>query len=197
MARLVQLLNNSSWIVILLFVTGCKQPGKQLIHGNFIHSIDNKLNSVNGIIFFNDKPFTGAIFSFFPGTTDTSEIANYLEGKEHGEWQKFYEHGLLKEKREFMDGKKTGEYVAWWGNGKQQLLYLFEDDEYEGTCKEWNEAGMLIKEMNYKKGHEQQTQRWWYDNGKIKANYVIKDGRRYGLLGTKNCINVSDSIFKN
>jgi antitoxin component YwqK of YwqJK toxin-antitoxin module len=50
--------------------------------------------------------------------------------------------------------------------------------------------------LNYQKGHEEGEQKWWYDNGKIKANYIIKDGRRYGLLGTKNCINVSDSIFK-
>ena len=27
-----------------------------------------------------------------------------------------------------------------------------------------------------------------------EINYVIKNNRRYGLLGTKNCINVSDSI---
>jgi antitoxin component YwqK of YwqJK toxin-antitoxin module len=50
--------------------------------------------------------------------------------------------------------------------------------------------------MNYKKGHEDGQQQWWYDNGKIKANYIIKNGRRYGLRGTKKCINVSDSIFK-
>ena len=28
-----------------------------------------------------------------------------------------------------------------------------------------------------------------------KSNYFIKNDRRYGLLGTKNCENVSDSIF--
>jgi antitoxin component YwqK of YwqJK toxin-antitoxin module len=55
----------------------------------------------------------------------------------------------------------------------------------------------LVKQMNYLKGHEEGPQKWWYDNGKIKANYIIQDGRRFGLLGTKNCINVTDSIFKN
>jgi hypothetical protein len=40
-------------------------------------------------------------------------------------------------------------------------------------------------------------QTWWYDNGKVKSNYRIIEGRRFGLLGTKNCINVSDSIFNN
>ena len=74
-------------------------------------------------------------------------------------------------------------------------VYVFVNDEYEGTCREWSSDGLLVKEMNYLKGHEEGSQRWWYDNGKIKANYIIKQGRRYGLLGTKNCMNVSDSIF--
>lgn len=197
MARLVRLLNNISWTIILLLVAACKQPGNKAIDNIFVNMADKNLNPVNGIIFFSSKPFTGTVFSLYSGTTDTSEISRYLDGKEHGEWKKFYEHGLLKEKREFRKGKKTGEYIAWWENGKQQLLYLFNDDEYEGTCREWNEAGMLCKEMKYKKGHEEGQQRWWYNNGKIKANYVIEGGRRYGLLGTKNCINVSDSVFKN
>ena len=56
------------------------------------------------------------------------------------------------------------------------------NDEYDGNCREWNETGMLVKEMNYIKGHEEGIQRWWYDNGKIKANYVITD--HYRLLET-------------
>jgi antitoxin component YwqK of YwqJK toxin-antitoxin module len=50
--------------------------------------------------------------------------------------------------------------------------------------------------MHYKKGYEEGLQQFYYDNGKVKANYFMKAGRRYGLLGTKNCVNVSDSIFK-
>jgi antitoxin component YwqK of YwqJK toxin-antitoxin module len=48
---------------------------------------------------------------------------------------------------------------------------------------------------HFKDGQEEGSQKLWYDNGKIRANYVIIKGKRYGLLGTKNCKNVSDSIF--
>lgn len=54
-----------------------------------------------------------------------------------------------------------------------------------------------MKEMNYKKGFEEGSQKMFYDNGKVKVNYIMINGRRYGLLGTKNCVNVSDSVFKN
>lgn len=151
----------------------------------------------NGLLLINNTPFSGTLFTLFPNSYDTVTIENYLNGKEDGKWEKFYSSGKLRELRYFTNGQKTGQLTAWWENGNKQLQYFFAADEYEGTCKEWSETGFLNKIMNYKKGHEEGPQQWWYDNGKIKANYIIKDGRRYGLLGTKNCINVSDSVFKN
>jgi antitoxin component YwqK of YwqJK toxin-antitoxin module len=170
-----------------------------------VHHFNKKVNKehaigfkiINGILMEANSPFTGILFTLYPNTIDTAEIASYFNGKEDGEWKKFYPSKKIREKRFFKDGYKTGKFLAWWENGNMQMQYFFEDDEYEGVCKEWSEKGMLNKIMTYKKGHEEGHQQWWYDNGKIKANYVIIDGRRYGLLGTKNCVNVADSIFKN
>jgi antitoxin component YwqK of YwqJK toxin-antitoxin module len=170
-----------------------------------VHYYNKKVNKnvvidfkiVNGLLLQRDSVYSGILFSFFPGTTDTAEVSSYYNGKEDGEWRKYYPSKKLREKRYFRNGNKTGEYLAWWENGKKQLQYFFVEDEYEGVCKEWSQTGFLNKIMTYKKGHEDGHQQWWYDNGKIKANYVIIDGRRYGLLGTKNCVNVADSIFKN
>lgn len=61
--------------------------------------------------------------------------------------------------------------------------------------KEWSFDGKLSHLGNFENGQEEGSQKMWYDTGKIRANYVIKNGKRYGLLGTKNCKNVSDSIF--
>lgn len=108
--------------------------------------------------------------------------------------KQIYPSGKIRELRYFENGKKVGDYKTWWENGKLQSHYVFKDDEYEGTCREWNENGILIREMNYHKGHETGSQKQWYDDGKVRSNYVIINGRRYGLLGTKNCINVSDSL---
>lgn len=196
MAQQVPLRNN---IILFLLITfcGCNAPEAPVhISGILLNKNDQSLKKVNGLLIVNNKPFSGTVFTLFAGTTDTAELATYLDGKEAGEWKQFYPSKKIMERRYFKAGQKTGEYIAWWENGIKRLQYFFLADEYEGTCREWNEAGLLTKEMNYKKGHEDGQQQCWYDNGKIKANYIIKDGRRYGLLGTKNCINVSDSIFK-
>jgi len=150
----------------------------------------------NGLVYHNNILFTGYMYRLYPDSKDTMEVLGYREGKEHGIWRRFYQGNKLHEKREFAEGKKVGNLEKWWENGKKQMHYVFVNDEYEGFCREWNREGRLIREMNYQQGHEEGVQRWWYDNGKIKANYIIKNGRRFGLLGTKNCINVSDSIFK-
>ena len=132
----------------------------------------------------------------FAATSDTAEIKNYIAGKENGTWKKFYPNHEIKEVREFNNGKKVGKMIGFWENKKSMLEYNFSDDEFNGTCKEWNYSGQLIREMNYVNGHEEGTQKMFYDNGKIRSNYIMKDGKRFGLLGTKNCVNVSDSIFK-
>jgi antitoxin component YwqK of YwqJK toxin-antitoxin module len=195
------LFRNSFLSILFTGFFGCNTNApKNSVHISFPTSLLNKseqqISMSNGLLVINDSAFNGTLFTLFPSSKDTASIENYMDGKEHGEWRKYYASKKTKEKRFFTNGQKTGEYIGWWENGNKQLQYFFVADEYEGTCKEWSETGFLNKIMNYKNGHEDGQQQWWYDNGKIKANYIIKDGRRYGLLGTKNCINVSDSIFK-
>jgi MORN repeat variant len=162
-----------------------------------LNAADTALTSVNGIVYFRNNLFSGTLFSLYKGTADTASLSSYLHGKEHGAWSKYYPGGKLKEQREFDNGKKTGAHITWWPSGNMQTYCLLKNDEYEGCSKEWTDKGVLVKEMNYHNGQEEGWQRWWHDNGKVRSNYIIKKGRRYGLLGTKHCINVSDSIFKN
>jgi hypothetical protein len=197
MVQQVRLLNN---ILLLLSigVAGCNnRPANPAVNSMAVlNSNDIGLANVNGSMYFNRQPFSGLLFTLFAGTKDTAEISAWSQGKEHGEWKKFYKAGRSQSNRTFENGKKTGVLITWWPDGTKQMHYLFHNDEYDGTCREWNEQGKLVKEMNYKMGHEEGSQRSWYDNGSTRANYVIKNGRRFGLLGTKNCMNVSDSIFK-
>lgn len=191
-------LRNSIYLLVIIVFFGCKgEPAKTIVFSEPSQLANFELEMNNGLLTQSHMPFTGRLINLFSGTKDTAEVSSYVNGREDGEWKKFYSNHQIKEIRYFKNGKKTGSYKTWWENGKKQLEYNFVADEYEGSCKEFNEKGVLMRIMNYKKGQEEGEQKWWYDGGKIKANYIIKDGRRYGLLGTKNCINVTDSIFKN
>ncbi|CAG5008531.1 hypothetical protein DYBT9275_04294 [Dyadobacter sp. CECT 9275] len=176
---------------LLLIVSGCSSA--DLV---WVDASDRGLQIRNGILYHKDQPFTGKVLHWYSGTHDTAAVSGYLNGREHGIWKKYYADGTPQETRYFDHGDKTGNYLVWWENGRKKLEYRFEHDEYEGTCREWSSTGVLIKEMNYTRGYEEGPQRMFYDNGKIRSNYVILNGRRYGLLGTKNCVNVTDSVFK-
>lgn len=132
-----------------------------------------------------------AVIVLFPGTSDTLSIQHFYQGKEHGRWAKYYAPNKLQEERFFNNGIKVDTLRIWWKNGVLQALYPFKNGEYEGECSEWNENGKLIRRLHYSQGHEVGLQQQWYDDGSVRSNYIIQDGRRYGLLGTKNCVNVS------
>ncbi|WP_338871586.1 toxin-antitoxin system YwqK family antitoxin [Spirosoma sp. SC4-14] len=150
----------------------------------------------NGIAVENNHPFTGIVYTLAANGKDTIEVVSFRNGKEHGEWRRFYEHGKPAEKRYFDNGQKTGNLLAWWPNGHKKLAYHFANGEYDGICREWSPSGVLIKEMTYKNGYEEGVQKQFYESGKVKANYIITAGRRYGLLGTKNCVNATDTLFE-
>jgi antitoxin component YwqK of YwqJK toxin-antitoxin module len=196
MVQQVQLRNNL-FSFFFLMVAACTAPAKKadVMQAVTIYNNTPGLSAANGIILLNNKLFSGTIVTMYPNLKDTAAITSYYEGKENGVWKKFYAAGKVKEIRTFDKGKKVGDFTTWWENGKKQQHYFFVNDEYEGLCSEWNSDGVLTKEMNYKMGHEDGRQKNYYDNGKIRSNYTILNGRRYGLLGTKNCVNVSDSIF--
>lgn len=99
------------------------------------------------------------------------------------------------EYREFRNEMKNGRQVAYWDNGKKRFEFVAINDAYEGELKEWDYNGKLFHLAHYINGQEEGVQKLWYENGKIRANYIVLNGRRFGLLGTKNCRNVSDSIF--
>ena len=52
---------------------------------------------------------------------------------------------------------------------------------------EWYEDGRLFMERNFHAGQEGGPQKAWGPEGQVYSNYVIKEGRRYGLLGSKPC----------
>jgi antitoxin component YwqK of YwqJK toxin-antitoxin module len=201
-------LRNSGWLVVAaLLLAQCKGPDRVVDNvqvpetipntAQWVPSSDTALQRVADIMYHNGKLFTGMVYALYLGTADTAFINGFWQGREHGYWKKYYPGHRQKERRQYNNGQKTGELLAWWPDGKLQLAYTFNGGEYEGDCREWDTSGTLIKAMHYRAGHEEGAQKMFYNNGKIRSNYVVINGRRYGLLGTKNCINVTDSIFKN
>lgn len=111
--------------------------------------------------------------------------------------KKYFPSGKIMEIRHVQNGVRQGLQTAFWENGKKRFEYVAANDAYEGELKEWAENGQLFHLAHYKNGQEEGVQQMWHANGKIRSNFVIIQGRRYGLLGTKNCNNINEKLLAN
>lgn len=98
-----------------------------------------------------------------------------------------YPDGALWYIRTYRDGKEEGVHRGWWPNGARKFEYHYHNGIAEGPQREWFDDGNPYTEFNYVAGHESGLQRMWTSYGKLRANYIIRDGRRYGLIGAMGC----------
>lgn len=184
-------------LIVLTLIYSCNNPKQafiQEIPKNYVRKSSEKISLNNDVVFLNNKKYSGFLFELNP-SKDTILVEGYINGLLNGICKKWYPNEQLMEERHYLGGQKSGKQIAFWQNGNKRFEFFAENDAYEGELKEYSENGHLFHLANYVKGQEEGSQKMWYDNGKIRANYVVIKGKRYGLLGTKNCKNVSDSIF--
>jgi antitoxin component YwqK of YwqJK toxin-antitoxin module len=180
------------FLFLVSLLASCKEEGNR----EYVFSVSaNVVSTENGVVFFNHEKFNGTLFEMSQNKKDTLWVERYKNGLLDGICKKWFPNRQLMEYREYSSGRKHGKQIAFWENGNKRFEFTANDDAYEGEMKEWSENGKLFHLAHYTNGQEDGSQKMWYENGKIRANYSIIKGKRYGLLGTKNCKNVSDSIF--
>jgi antitoxin component YwqK of YwqJK toxin-antitoxin module len=165
------------------------------VPANYVKSNDAGFVTHEDTVYCRDKYFTGYQFSLYPNA-DTEFVKSYFNGVEEGIQKKWYSNKQLAEERFYINGKKEGTHQGWWPDGKQKFIFEVLNDEYNGEFKEWFFSGLLAKQFHYVNGREEGSQRLWWDNGTVRANYVIRNGKKYGLIGLKICDNPYDSIIK-
>ena len=179
--------------IILLFLFGCDSPeshfsvagtGKAII----INANDPSLHFQNGYRYYKGKLFSGIIEEHFKDQT-VQQSTQYENGKENGWSQTFFTGGKIAEKRFYLNGEKDSAHTGWWPNGNRRFEYHFSNGIYNGDYKEWYESGKLLKHVHYVNGVDSWG-KGWRENGKIYMNFVMKEGRRYGLNNSNLCYTV-------
>jgi antitoxin component YwqK of YwqJK toxin-antitoxin module len=189
--------------ILILLAYSCKEDlptaainsNEQIVPARYLLKSTNTISINNDTVFLKGEKYNGFLYQLSPNGNDTIAVEGYVNGLLSGDQKKWFPNKQIMEDRYYRQGKKNGKQIAYWPNGNKRFEFVAKDDGYEGELKEWSVNGHLFHLANFVNGQEEGAQKMWYDNGKIRANYVIIQGKRYGLLGTKNCKNVSDSIF--
>ena len=145
------------------------------------------LERIEGRLHLEGEPFTGRLVRRHEGGSVES-MTYYRDGLRHGQARAWYASGALRYRRSYRGGREEGVHVGWWEDGSLHFIYAFEDGVHEGNAREWYPDGTPYRDFNYVEGKESGPQRMWHTDGSLRANYVVKDGRRYGLIGSKGCV---------
>lgn len=184
------------FFVLIIVLISCHQKQMVIMPAAYKDAASSLLETKAGIAYCDGKIFTGNIF-LLNERKDTIMLSSFLNGKLDGAERKWYGKDRLMEERFYANGEKEKTHKGYWENGQLKFEYHFSDDEYEGMQKEWYADGKVFRLMNYEKGHEIGMQKMYRNDGSYVFNYEVKNGRMYGLTGTKNCKNVGETITKN
>lgn len=190
-------------LLAIFFIFSCKGKNEKMAVKQTAHQIPNNLVAVDNpaiswkqdTMFFNNELFSGKTYLLYE-KGDTVSIECFWNGLQEAETKKWYPNKQIAEYRNYLAGKKEGIQKSWWPNGKPKFEFIASNDAYEGVLKEWNEKGFQIKLFHYVNGQEIGSQRLWWDDSTVRANYEIRNGKKYGLIGVKLCSNPYDSVNK-
>ncbi len=175
-------------ILGLLFVfTSCVRN----IEKQTVEASDPTLELDNGVLLYQGKAFDGRITARFSNGLLQSEV-EYAAGRKNGYEKHWHSDGSRATERFYTRGLKTGIHQAWWADGTPKFVYHFnEAGEYHGAVSEWYASGQRYKSFHYRDGQAFGSQKLWKEDGSIKANYEVRNGERFGLIGLKKCYTVT------
>jgi antitoxin component YwqK of YwqJK toxin-antitoxin module len=146
----------------------------------------DRLTVAGGVASLGAAPFTGvAVARRMDGGT---RATGYVRGRRDGADTAWYASGRVAEVRWWAHDRETGRHRGWWPDGRPRFDFTYVDGRLEGRAAEWFANGRPYRELHYAAGHESGSQRMWFADGTLRASYVVRDGRRYGLMGAKGCV---------
>lgn len=98
-----------------------------------------------------------------------------------------FANGQIARRAEYLNGRLDGVTRGWYQNGALMFEYHYRRGLGEGLQQQWNRDGTLLLRLNQHQGHEAGLQQMWNADGSVRSSYVIKAGKRYGLLGARGC----------
>ncbi len=154
-----------------------------------VDAADPSLERVNGLLYLGSAPFSGYVVETYENGNLKSKVG-WLNGKREGLSEAWYSDGSERERREYSENRKTGSHLGWYEDGTRKFDLNLKDGVYHGRCRQWFANGQLATEFHFVEGQEVGSQRSWNYKGELQGNYVVREGHRYGLIGSKSCLTV-------
>lgn len=190
------LVASGTLVVNLLFCVDSQVLSELFAHpAKEIQSDSLKLVASEGMVYYDNLPFTGYAVRYFNDGQLAEKIA-YVKGKKEGVTEKWYPAGALSFKGSYAQNRRHGTVRTWWPDGNLRSESNYLAGVPHGMQRQWYQSGALFKQLNLDQGKEAGLQRAWRENGKLYANYEAIDGRIYGLKRANLCYDLDGETIQ-
>ena len=166
------------FLIFVFILGGCDLGPSKLF--------DSTFSFREGLLYENGLLFSGVIE--FNDSKQEQVISTYKNGFKHGKEMVFLENGQQIGLFFYKNGQCFGIQKEWWPNGTKRKVYRCDKQAQKHDLYEtWYQNGEQEYALMYHHGYPEGDQQSWYDNGFVRFNYIMKNGRRYGVIGTKTC----------
>ena len=182
------------YCIILIGLLACNQPKQPYITivskpitipTTTLLATDSFLQFINGYYNYKRQLFSGYIQTNF-SSGNMQSLQSIYNGKSEGCTKEFFESGHKLSTRYYTAGEKDSVHTGWWDNGNIRFVYHFKNGNYHGSFEEFYYSGNPLKKIVYNNGNDN-CGLGWRENGKLFMNYIMKDGRRFGLMNAQLC----------
>ena len=90
----------------------------------------------------------------FWGNGQKQAIINFKDGKLHGIYKSWHPNGKVRNKSEFINGKKNGKSITFSSDGIKIFEEHYKEGKLHGELTEWSENGDLVRKVSYINGSE-------------------------------------------
>jgi antitoxin component YwqK of YwqJK toxin-antitoxin module len=109
--------------------------------------------------------------------TELEEYYVLPNGKIHGEYKNWYEHGKLWEHAFYENGERNGEFKIMYSDGQLFKHSSYKNGKSNGECKQWHFNGQLSEHVFYENDKLNGEYKEWFPNGKLWKHAFYKDGK--------------------
>ena len=111
----------------------------------------------------------------------------YLDGKKDGQWKAYFPSGKEKYSITFSKGFSKGPAVFYYEDGQVMEQGIWNVNHWEGTYTFYHPNGQPAYCFNFDEaGNRQGVQQYFYENGNIKYSGAWEDGKPNGLVDVFN-----------
>jgi len=179
-------------LLCLLFISACNTSFDQTT-SIYFNDPDLRVEA-DTLYYYADKLFNGTIISSIDSSKNEL-VKEVRAGLLHGRLKEWTPDQVLKTDKRFVGGREDGTQKGYHTNGNLSYSYTCRDGRRVGDYYEYYPSGTLQIQQFYKNGLMIKNKIVNID-GTVIANYVLRDGRYYGPMGSANCISVLNENYE-